>query len=254
MPSKRKAAKKEIQPEKSAQEEHPRVEESEAKPVTQVVEVVEEEIVPSAEVAPSQLETLEENEVVENKSDVMDAAKEEVRKEMVDELFDEPNAPVLPEISVHKKSAVNPLIMWVLIVLVVAGITGGGLYIIIQKSAVPLPFLAAEPTPTPMPTPTPTPMPAKREDISIQVLNGGGTPGAAGKMKKLLEEKGYTVADTGNTDEYTYEKTEILVKPGKEAYIALLEEDLKDAYTLGSTSATLSSDGSYDAQVIVGKE
>jgi len=62
------------------------------------------------------------------------------------------------------------------------------------------------------------------------------------------------VADTGNTDEYTYEKTEILVKPGKEAYIALLEEDLKDAYTLGSTSATLSSDGSYDAQVIVGKE
>ena len=73
-------------------------------------------------------------------------------------------------------------------------------------------------------------------------------------MKKLLEEKGYTVADTGNTDEYTYEKTEILVKSGKEGYIALLEEDLKGTYTLGSGSATLSEDSSYDAQVIVGKE
>jgi len=73
-------------------------------------------------------------------------------------------------------------------------------------------------------------------------------------MKKALEDKGYLVTDTGNAGSYTYEKTEIIVKASKKAYIPLLEEDLKDSYTLGSSAASLEDTASYDARVIVGKE
>lgn len=180
--------------------------------------------------------------------------EEEKRKEMVDDLFEEQSSAVMPEISIHKKSAVIPFVSWVLVVLTVAAVTGGALYILIQRPTLKLPVLFAKPTPTPTPSPTPTPVAAKREDVSIQVLNGGGTAGAAGKMKKLLEDKGYSVKDVGNTDEYTYTKTEILVKAGKEAYRTLLESDLKDTYSLGTASATLPADVTYDVRVIVGKE
>jgi hypothetical protein len=98
------------------------------------------------------------------------------------------------------------------------------------------------------------PVALKRSDIAVQVLNGGGKAGAATKMKTLLTDKGYQVKDVGNTDEYNHDKTEILVKPGKESAIGLLKKDLEDTYTVGSATATLPADSTYDAQVIVGKE
>jgi hypothetical protein len=104
------------------------------------------------------------------------------------------------------------------------------------------------------PTPASASGELKRSTITIQVLNGGGKAGAATKMKTFLEEKGYTVSDTGNAESYTYDKTQILVKSTKKAYIPLLERDLKDSYTLGTSAATLEASVSYDARVIVGKE
>ena len=86
------------------------------------------------------------------------------------------------------------------------------------------------------------------------MLNGGGVAGTAGQMKTLLEEKGYTVSDVGNTEQYTYDETEIHVKADKEAYLALLTQDLSGEYTIGSSSAELDEDVSYDARIIVGKE
>jgi hypothetical protein len=95
----------------------------------------------------------------------------------------------------------------------------------------------AKPTPTLAPTPTvATP---NRADITIEVLNGGGVPGAAGKMKTFLEDKGYKVGSTANADAYTFDETEIDVKPGKEAYLKLLQADLASDYTVGTSTATL---------------
>lgn len=179
--------------------------------------------------------------------------KDEKQKDVVEGLFRRDTTPVTPEITIHRENKRLPLGMWIIIVVVVAVLVGGGL-IWATGSAGSLGFLSAKPTSTPTQTPAPTPAPAiAREDITIQVLNGGGTPGAAIRMKTFLEEKGYTVSDTGNTEEYTYTTTDILAKPDKEAYLSLLRTDLESDYTLGTVAATLAEDVAFDVQVIVGE-
>lgn len=198
---------------------------SEERPVTQVVEVVEEE---------------------SKKEEMIDLPKEQ--KEEVEDLFEKETSQVPQEISV-KIQPKRKLWVWVLVVLALASIVGIGMMFVRGDSS----GTAPTPTPTPIPSPTPAPV-LDRADLTVEVLNGGGAVGAAGKMRDFLKEKGYSVESVGNTDEYTYEETEILVKPDKEAYLSLLKEDLAADYLIGSTAATLEEDASYDARVIVGKE
>lgn len=180
--------------------------------------------------------------------------KKEEEKEILSELFTKESSPaVYPDITEHTRIGAAPVFLWAVIIIGVALLTGG-ILLVVASGAPKVPSLFAKPTPTPTSTPIPTPAAAARSDISIQVLNGGGTPGSAGKAKTFLEEKGYTVGDTGNTDEYTYKKTEIHVKAGKEAYLEFLKKDLEEDYTLGTSSADLSVDSASDAQVIVGKK
>ncbi len=229
----------------------------------QVVEVIEEG--PSAqaalEVIKKDAEEIEQTaQALEEKTAGSDTSEETSkeepqgkRKEVVEELFTTPSSSIGPEISEHKGSSLTPLLLWALLVIAVALLTGGGMLLAL-RGGVSLPILLAKPTPTPTSAPTPTPAAVQRSDIKVQVLNGGGTPGSAGKAKTFLEEKGYTVADVGNTDEYTYKETEIHVKAGKEAYLELLKADLADEYTVGTADAKLAADSSSDAQVIIGKE
>lgn len=180
--------------------------------------------------------------------------KKEEEKEVLSELFTKETPPtVYPDITEHKRIGAAPVFLWAVIIIGVALLTGG-ILLVVASSAPKVPSLFAKPTPTPTVTPSPTPKAAARSDISIQVLNGGGTPGSAGKAKTFLEGKGYTVGDTGNTDEYTYKKTEVHVKAGKEAYLEFLKVDLADEYSVSTADASLAADSSYDAQVIVGKE
>lgn len=248
---------------------------AEEKPVKPqfVTEVVEEELPVNEgvdKVSEEALETIKEDakEIEEVVTDIQEKQepveetkppeeeKKAEEKDVLAEIFTkEPPPTVYPEIAEHKRNGTSSVFLWAVIIIGVALLTGGTLLVV--ASGIPkLPALFAKPTPTPTPAPTPTPTPASvsRADIKIQVLNGGGTPGSAGKAKTFLEEKGYSVADTGNTDEYTYKETEIHVKAGKEAYLTLLKEDLAEDYTIGTASADLPADSSYDAQVIVGKE
>lgn len=180
--------------------------------------------------------------------------KEVKQKDVVEGLFRKDIPSVTPEITIHRENKRLPLFLWITIVVVVALIVGGGLIWLTGNAKSLSIFSGAAPTPTPTTAPTPTPATAvSRSDITVEVLNGGGTPGAAGRMKTFLEEKGYTVSATGNTEEYNYTTTDILAKADKEAYLALLSEDLKSDYTLGTVSATLGADASYDVQVIVGE-
>lgn len=234
--------------------------------VTQVVEVIEEtfdvpeettaetikEAPPVEEMMPEPMPTPE----MESVETPME--EPEKRKEMVEELYTQRREPeMMPEISMHRDSSSKPLIVWAIVTIVVAILTGSVLFAISKKS-VQLPSFMVKPTPTstPLPTPTPTstPAPVDRETLKIQVLNGGGVTGAASKMKKTLEDKGYTVSGTGNTDEYTYETTEIHTKPEAAGAIDLISADLKDSYTVGTTAADLPESSSYDVQVIVGKK
>lgn len=237
--------------------------------VTQVVEVVEETFdVPPSEAsveptqeAPPREETMPEPATQpEPQKEVMETPIEqpEKRKVMVEELYTQRREPeMMPEISMHRDSSTKPLIVWAVVTIVVAILTGTVLFAVSKKSVhFPSFLVKPTPTPTPLPTPTPTPTPAPvdKKTLKVQVLNGGGVTGAASKMKKALEDKGYTVSGTGNTDEYTYETTEIHTKAASSGAIDMISTDLKDSYTLGTSSADLADSSSYDVQVIVGKK
>lgn len=180
---------------------------------------------------------------------------EESEKETLSEMFKKEQPVGLNEISIHKRGFPRTIIVWAIIVIVAAFLLGFGLLSMKgKKPAFPGVFSKPTPTVAPTSTPTPTPVPPDRTGLTVEVINGGGVAGAGSKMKALLEEKGYTVSKVGNAKEYTYDKTEIVVKASKSNYLTTLEGDLKDSYSMGSSSATLAEDASYDAQVIVGKE
>lgn len=129
------------------------------------------------------------------------------------------------------------------------------------------PTSTPEPTsaesPTPSPTNTPTPKPTvnpvdkstglDRSKLSVTVQNGSGVVGAAGKAADILKNLGYDVSSTGNADNYDYVAVVIQVKSIDSDFLALLKKDLSGSYTIGSTSANLSSSFSSDALVIIGK-
>jgi len=177
-------------------------------------------------------------------------------KEVVKEFFRTGGVP--PEIPAYsKKDKGKSLLLWVIFVLAVAGLTGSLLMFAVKhKSAGHLTTFFVKPTATPTPEPAATPTPTQsvpRSDIKIQVLNGSGIAGAGSKMKDFLTGKGWTVADVGNANNFDYQESVIYVKPDKEAYLSLLQDDLKDTYAVGTASATLSTDVPFDAQVVVGK-
>lgn len=181
----------------------------------------------------------------------------EKQKQVVEELFTKREPGQLTEIAIDKGKKSSKLFLWAFIVIVAAVTSGVALLAFSGKPAPTLTGVLAKPSPTQTPAPTPVPTVAptvKREDINIQVLNGGGVPGAAGKMRTVLTDLGYNVSDVGNTEDYSWEETEILVKAGSDQVLKMLEDDLKGKYTIGTASATLPDSVSYDARVIVGQK
>ena len=92
-----------------------------------------------------------------------------------------------------------------------------------------------------------------RSLLSVEVQNGSGETGAAGKGSTILKDFGYKVISTGNADNFDYQGVTIRVKSTKTNFLALLKKDLGFSYTVGSTSADLSSNSIADALVIIGK-
>ena len=129
----------------------------------------------------------------------------------------------------------------------------------------PVPSSAKEPTSTPKPTntPTPTSKPASnpidkatgldRSKLSVEVQNGSGEAGVAGKGAGILKDLGYNVTSSGNADNFNYSNVTVKVKSAKSDYLTLLKKDLAASYTIGSSSSDLSASSSADALVIIGK-
>lgn len=109
-------------------------------------------------------------------------------------------------------------------------------------------------TPTPRPTATPSPTPAfAKEDLKIQVLNGGGVAGKATDVKEILSDKGYLDIITGNADNFDYEKTELQVKKSKSQAYLMVANDLKD-YVTAPTQTRLAEDETADVVLIIGAD
>lgn len=183
---------------------------------------------------------------------------EEKQKQLVEEIFTK-NDGIKSNMAPENRKSNSILLVWALIVIVAAITTGLGLLFFSGKSnnqtqKAPSVVPTQEITTTPAPSAIPTVPSIAKEDINIEVLNGGGVAGAASKMKDFLVRLGYKVGDTGNASDYSYEKTEIHVKSGQENIADMLSSDLEDDYTLGSSSADLDADSEYDVRIIVGSE
>ncbi len=127
----------------------------------------------------------------------------------------------------------------------------------------PTPTEEVDVTPTTKPTNTPTPKPTvnpidkstglDRSKLSIQVLNGSGTGGTGKTASDYLEGLGYNVIQVGNAENFNFEKTTIQIKSTEENFLNLLKSDLSKNYSIGTTSADLTS-GNADSVVTIGKE
>lgn len=125
--------------------------------------------------------------------------------------------------------------------------------LITEEEQSPTPEESGTLTPSKSPTKAPTGSSAK-SDISVSILNGSGESGVAGKASDALKSAGYTVASTGNADNFDYTGVTIQVKASQKSILPTLKSDLEDAgYTVTSATSDLSEGQSYDALVIVGK-
>jgi hypothetical protein len=128
----------------------------------------------------------------------------------------------------------------------------------------PTPTVEVTPTPTASPsasptgkvTPTPTgkvtPTGTTSKSLEIEVLNGSGTPGEAGKAASVLKAAGYTITSTGNADTFDYPQTVIQIKKSKQQLATQLKNDLSSSYTVDPKIQTLAETSDSDAIVIVG--
>lgn len=154
----------------------------------------------------------------------------------------------LPKISLPKKEILLFLASFIL---------SFGAFFLVSKIKMPdfsKKLTVTSATPTPIPTATPTPTPSfKKDELKVQVLNGGGVAGKATEVKAILSGKGYQDIITGNADNFDYKKSEIQVKKSKNQAAAMMTEDLKE-YITSPTQTSLSEDETADIVFIIGQD
>jgi len=113
----------------------------------------------------------------------------------------------------------------------------------------------ATPSSSPINSAAPSPRPVKSEDLTrytVNILNGSGIAGEAGKVKTLLTTAGFKVGTTGNASTYDYTKTVIKAKSTVDAsYISALSAALGKTYAV-DTVQSLENVSTDTVQVIVG--
>jgi LCP family protein required for cell wall assembly len=84
--------------------------------------------------------------------------------------------------------------------------------------------------------------------IRIQVLNGNGVGGAAGRMSQVLEDAGFEVVSIGDAETSDYELTTVITSPGSDDGQAIVTRLGFGVVLIGDV------DKRYDAIVIVGSD
>ena len=89
---------------------------------------------------------------------------------------------------------------------------------------------------------------AVQQPLRVQVLNGNGVSGAAGKMSETLQASGFTIESIGNAETRDYELTTIIVPVGSANGRVIVSELGFGVVEFGDV------DNGYDAVVIVGAD
>jgi hypothetical protein len=166
--------------------------------------------------------------------------------------------------SSNKKRLV--VIFFVVLLLLIAGL--GALYLL-GSSAKHSSFKPTNPIPTEtMTSPTPssstsaqltaTPSAALSPtlvptSLKVSILNGSGTPGAAGAVADALKNGGFTNVTNGNANSYTYTGITLITKTADSSYVPQLKKYIGTVNS--SATITVKTDDTIptDVEVIVGK-
>lgn len=144
----------------------------------------------------------------------------------------------------------------ILIIIAILLILAGGGFYYYQSTQKPVETVKEEETKEESVTPTEEPTPADIENdaYTIELLNGSGIAGEAGRAQELLEGEEFKVDSTGNAENYDFEETVIQAGSDvEEAWIDVLRETLGKNYTVKSGVTKLdSADSTADVVVIVG--
>ncbi len=141
---------------------------------------------------------------------------------------------------------------------VIGALIGGLIY---YKQKVSSPKMVADVSPTPVEaTPAPTATPAAMVDISklkLNILNGSGIKGEAGKVETLLTKAGFTEDNisTGNANTYDYKTTSVALKKGvPDVVFDKVKSALGSGYDVVKGVGTVKDTSSFDVEIIVGKK
>jgi hypothetical protein len=91
--------------------------------------------------------------------------------------------------------------------------------------------------------------------LKLEIENGSGTKGAAGKMSMALTTAGYVIVSAGNADSFSYKGITIKIKKSKEQLLNKLKKDLsKNNYLVTESMTTFPESSIADALIIIGAE
>jgi len=156
----------------------------------------------------------------------------------------------------EEKKKIHPKFIIIGIIILFLLLLAGGIIIYLKSMGVkPFNQNSKEPVATVSPAvqATPTLMEIRKEDLKINIQNGGGKAGAAGVAKTYLEGLGYRVGATGNADSFTYEKSEISIKESKKTFLDDLVKSFSQKYSLSEKYPSIDEGNEFDVIIKIGK-
>lgn len=205
---------------------------------------------------------VEEVEVEETPDKSQDVVPE--TEEVNEEKTETPKTEEVSEITDNEDDLEDkPNYLWIIVptALLVGALVGGlityfsGISNMGTVEVTPSPIATSTPQEDGNPQTTATPSSnLKRDSLKVQVLNGSGVSGLAGKVKAMLEGLGYESIVVGNASSSDFEKTEVAIKESKKEYLDLVIKDLSSDYEAVEAEKAVPASSSYDVVITVGKK
>lgn len=194
-------------------------------------------------------------------SDTTNETPIETTETIKEENTEVPAETASPAVETDKKMSFKTVLFTTVISALVAAFVSGGVYVYLSSrdasdEAMEKIVATEEATPEPTTVPTATPAPQDETDLtefSVQVLNGSGKIGAAGKGSDSAESAGFVVDNTGNADNYDYEESVVQAKEDvPQSAVDKLVTALEDDGYKVKIGKDLASSNKYDIVIIVG--
>lgn len=203
-----------------------------------------------------QVKVKEEKEEVEEK-DAKKDKKEQISSDEVKEWLKDVRPDTTKEVDKGRGSSLKTVLIILIILSALSAVVGGIFYYrssvdVTQETTSPI----ANEVPVDTATPTPTETPEDEiilSEYSVNVLNGSGTAGEAGRVAGFLTELGFEEPETGNAESFDFITTSVSMKEEvPEAVFDEINEALEEDYVVERADEPLEEDSSYDIIIIVG--